>query len=354
MFYCFIGRYVTLMTGTVEEVAMKKTLLSIPLALALSLGLAACTGSTDDAAGPAGDDPAAADGFPVEVQSCTETLTFDAPPERVLMLSQTDGSIFYDLDLMDTLIGHAGTLRLEGIDPEMSAAFAEVPVVEAGSTDTGGVVLSTEAIVATGADLVVGYDKGLDRDALREAGIKLYAPPAWCDDVERPTASWDLVDEEIDTVAAMFGVTDRAEQVKADNREALDALQDSEDNGVGVGVYVTPGVSEVYTYSDLSMVQPVFEANGLTNPYADHDERVFTLSTEDLLSKDPDWIVLLTDDPDAEEAARETFLELPGVDELQAVKDDQILHLPFILTDPPTTMSIEGAQELGEKLAAKK
>ena len=72
---------------------------------------------------------------------------------------------------------------------------------------------------------------------------------------------------------------------------------------------------------------------------------------EDILGRNPDWIVLLSLDATDEETIA-AFKEFQGAEQLKAVAEGKVVVLPFALTDPPTTLSVEGATQLSQKLAA--
>ena len=196
-----------------------------------------------------------------------------------------------------------------------------------------------------------GYDEGADREQLAESGVPLHSPDAMCPGYTTDHASFDLVHAEIDKVAAMFGVPDRAEEVKATVDERLQQIGSAASAGeaTAAALFVMPGTTQFYSYGTSSMVQPIFEANGLTNVYDDSTERVFEASMESLLEQDPQWLVLMADSSTPEEA-REILLTYAGADGLQAVRNDRVVYLPFVLTDPPTTLSVDGATRLGELL----
>ena len=100
------------------------------------------------------------------------------------------------------------------------------------------------------------------------------------------------------------------------------------------------------------MSQPILDANGLTNVYGDNTTRVFDGSMEDLLARNPDWIVLLSSGASDEETIQ-TFKSFSGADQLKAVVNDHLVVVPFVLTDPPNVLSVEGAATLAKKMANK-
>ncbi len=329
---------------------MKKQL--IAGALALGLALTGCSGNNAESESSAPASSAAQAGFPAKIQSCNETLEFEKAPERILLLSETDFSILYDLGLADKVVAKSGNRRIDESYPEMNKALDAIPQLEAGDTGTGGAKVSTEAALSVNPDVVFGYDEGADREKLKASGVPLYSPDAMCPNWTTDHASYDLVYNEIDKIATMFGVQDKAKEVKDKVAKRLEDVKKAAPSGSkanAAALFVMPGSTEFYTYGTSSMVQPIFEANGLKNVYDDSKERVFDASMESLLEKDPEWIVLMADSSTPEEA-KAILKGYAGADGLQAVKNDKIVYLPFVLTDPPTTLSVDGAVKLGELL----
>lgn len=323
---------------------MKKTAAKcLALVSIMSLTLAACGESAADK--QAAQDKTTTSKAKIHVASCDETLSFDKAPEKVLVMSETDISILHDLDVIDKVVAKAGTKRVEGINPGLEKAIANIPAIEAGELDTGGAKLSTEAVIALKPDLVIGFDTGANRQALKEAGIPLYSPDAFCPNAPEKKADWNLVDNEIDKLATIFDVKEKGEELKKSVHEKLKQQGSTQGDTSAVMLYITPGSDEFYAYGNTSMVQPIMEANGLKNVYADNSERVFDSSMEEILAKNPDRIILLSESADSD-AAMKTFLNFPGAKDLKAVQNNHVAHMPFVLTDPPTTLSVEGASYL--------
>ncbi|AER68388.1 ABC transporter substrate-binding protein [Corynebacterium pseudotuberculosis] len=323
---------------------MKKTTAQyLALVSVAALALTACGESAADK--QAAHDKTAASEAKIQVASCDETLSFNKAPEKVLVMSETDISILHDLDVIDKVVAKAGAKRVEGISPSLEKAIANIPTIAAGELDTGGAKVSTEAILELKPDLVIGFDTGADRQALKDAGIPLYSPDAFCPNASAKKADWGLVNNEIDKLATIFDVKGKGEELKKSIQEKLKQQGSTQGDTSAVMLYITPGSDEFYAYGNTSMVQPILEANGLKNVYADNPERVFDSSMEEILAKNPDRIVLLSESSDSD-AAMKTFLNFPGAKDLKAVQNNHVAHMPFILTDPPTTLSVEGASYL--------
>ncbi|WP_245988247.1 ABC transporter substrate-binding protein [[Pseudopropionibacterium] massiliense] len=331
----------------------------LALAGAAALLLTACGTSAAERAAQspsAGNSVAASEGggHSVDIVSCGQTLHFDAPPSRVLVLGDTSVSNLDALGLMDRINLRAGSAHFDSAAPELQAKFDAIESVEAGKTDTGGVKLATETILNSHVDLVIGYDKGVEREQVAKAGVQLYSPEAYCPEYSVEKASWDLIDNEINNLARIFGVEDKAKSVIADIHAKTSKLKADAPSGRGTGaaLYITAGSTRFSAYGSSSMSQSILDANGITNVYGDNTTRVFDGSMEDLLARNPDWIVLLSSGASDEETIQ-TFKSFSGAEQLKAVANDHVVVIPFVLTDPPNVLSVEGAATLAEKTANK-
>ena len=144
---------------------------STPLLATTAVGLVGamlltgCGSHGEDSSGagsPSATASASAFSSPVKVKSCDETLTFDTPPKRVILMGDTDASILVKLGVMDSITGRAGEVMADGYDADTLKKITDVPTITSSELDTGGAKLATETILDQHADLVIGYDEGLD------------------------------------------------------------------------------------------------------------------------------------------------------------------------------------------------
>ena len=335
---------------------MKKLL--VPIA-AMALALTACGTSAAERASQSASASATASpgtaqqgGFPAEVDSCGEKLHFDAAPKKVLILNGTGLPNLDALGVVDKLSLRAGDKNFGTGQEELQAKYNAIQAVASSEIETGGVKVSTEVVLENKVDLVIGYEEGVDREALKKAGVQLYSPAAFCPNYSVKHATWDLIDTEVNNLASIFGVQDKAASVIEKRKADVDALdaKGKAAGATGIALYITPGQSNFYAYGTSSMVQPIFEANGLKNSYEDNTTRVFDGSMEDILKRNPDWIVLLSLEATKEQTL-EAFKSFNGADRLKAVTNNQVVVLPFSLTDPPTTLSVKGAAQLSQEIA---
>lgn len=299
---------------------------------------------------------ASTSGFPVTVQNCGREVRIEAAPERILLINNDAIPLIASLGALDRVVGLTSELLEDVYDEEIYTALAGAEQLATEKNSTGGSVVTPEAVLALEPDLVIGGDGLVDQENLAAAGIAAYSPPAYCatpDAALEGEATFDGVYEELDNYGKMLGETDAASAEIDRLKTIVDGLgDDSADLGSGAALYVsTTGVLSAYGAS--SMITPLFTAVGLSNVYVDEATRVFDISAEDLLARDPRTVVLLYSGSSAEETLA-GFRAAPGVDSLSAVKEDRVLVLPFPFTDPPTPMSIDGAERLAGELATLK
>ena len=147
-----------------------------PMLATAALVLATTTACGADAAG---DEPATA-GFPVTVENCGAEVTFDAPPERVVMLKSSAVPYLHALGVMDQVVARAGEYPADYYDPETQAELDDIPLLTDEMDTSGHLQISKEIVIAEEPDLVLGEVDNLSRDTLDAVDIGLLEEPAMC------------------------------------------------------------------------------------------------------------------------------------------------------------------------------
>lgn len=309
------------------------------------LALAAC-GSPSAATGTG-------DGYPVTVTNCGAEVTFDAPPQRVVLLKSASVSYLHDLGVLDRVVARAGRYPHAYYDDTTRDELAGIPVLTDAIDTAGHVQISREVVIAQRPDLVLGAAAGADRDALAAAGIPLLEEPALCPDGP-PAVDYGDIDDQFALYGRVFGVPEQAEAAAVALQERLDAQLDRADPAerrTAAVLYPTLGGGVTYAYGNSGMAQAQLAAAGLTNVFADVDDRVFEVTREELIARDPDVLVLLHEDGDPEQV-RAAVTGLPGAEGITAVRDDAILVHLFNFTEPPSPLTVDGLVHLLDLIEA--
>lgn len=326
-----------------EPVSRRRTLL-YPLA-PLTLMLSACGGAPD--AGDAATD--VSDRYPISTDNCGFASSVDAPPSRAITMNQGATEVMLALGLEDRL---AGTAYLDDAVPDRwKTAYESVEVLAPEYP-------AYESILDARPDFIyASYTSAFDRevagppDELQDVGIASYTSPLGCgDDVPRPEVSFDTVWDEIDTVAEVFGVPDRAAAIRADQEKTLAEL---ESQGAGQGTEIfwfDSGDKTALAGAGEGGPQLIMDAVGSTNLFADLEGGWADVSWERVIAGDPDVIVL----GDAAWSSAEDKIALlkkdPALREMAAVRDEQFVILPYSETTPGVRLA-DGAQAVADGLA---
>lgn len=313
------------------------------------LALTAC-GADDASEQPAS---ATSGSHPVTVENCGAEVTFEAAPERVVMLKSSAVPFLHALGVMDRVTARAGQYPADYYD---DATLAELDGIDllTDETDTSGhLQISKETVIAEEPDLVLGEVDNLSRDTLAAVGIPLLEEPAMCEQgIDDP--GFDDVLSQMETYGAVFGRETEATAAVADLEDRLAAIEEQvgEPSGRTAAVlYPTVGGGVTYAYGTRSMAHPQLEAAGLENAFGDVDERVFEVSLEQLLGRDPDVLILLYGDGDPAQVVQ-AVTALPGADELTAVRNGDVLPQLFNFTEPPTPLSVDGLERIVERFGS--
>lgn len=174
--------------------------------------LAACgsSGNTNPAGGTGSSDRSSA-GFPVTITDCGRTLTFNAPPQRVVILSPVIARDMIALGLQNRLVGQSGT---DFIAPYPQTA--QVPVLSKSN------VTSTEVLLGARPDLVISdlvyrltpSQGGASLDRLEQAGVQSYVDTAGCTTTESGGRVADAFTD-VENLGKIFGVESRARALVA-------------------------------------------------------------------------------------------------------------------------------------------
>ncbi|SDJ97521.1 iron complex transport system substrate-binding protein [Nocardioides sp. YR527] len=313
-----------------------------PMLATAALVLTTTTACGADATG----DEATTDGFPVTIENCGAEVTFEAPPERVVMLKSSAVPYLHALGVMDQVVARAGEYPADYYDAETQSELDDIPLLTDEMDTSGHLQISKEIVIAEEPDLVLGEVDNLSRDTLDAVDIDLLEEPAMCPEgIDDP--GFDDVYSQLEAYGKVFDREDEAAKAVADLRKRV---TDLEKEKVGEGrtaavLYPTVGGGVTYAYGTRSMAHPQLEAAGFEDVFADVDERVFEVSTEDLLERDPDVIILLHNAGDPKEV-EESITQLAGAEDLTAVRNGDVMAQLFNFTEPPSALSVDGLERI--------
>ncbi|MDN5570822.1 MAG: ABC transporter substrate-binding protein [Propionibacteriaceae bacterium] len=292
-------------------------------------------------------DPAAT----VTVTNCGAEVSFAAVPERVVLLKSASVPFLAELGVLDHVVARAGVYPREYYDDATWAALEAIPVLTDQIDTSGHLQISREEVLAQRPDLVLGEVDNISRATLAASNVPLLEEPALCGvDAHEPT--FDDIDAQMTLYGQVFDRADAAAAANARLDERVSAARErvaAGESRTAAVLYPTIGGGVTYAYGRGSMAHPQLEAAGFTNVYADVADRVFEVTREDLIGRDPDVLVLLYSSGDAD-AVKQAVTSMRGADAIAAVRDDAIVTQPLNFSEPPTPLAVTGLERIVDQV----
>lgn len=286
---------------------------------------------------------------PVTVENCGADVTLDEAPQRVVLLKSAAVPYLAALGVLDRVTARAGEYPRDYYDGRTWAALQEIPALT-GKTDTSGhLLVSKEVVIGEEPDLVLGEVDNLSRATLDQVGIPLIEEPAMCPQgLEKP--GFDDVYAQMRTYGEVFDRVDEATAAvdALRQRVATLSIDGRGERRTAAVLYPTVGGGVTYAYGTRSMAHPLLEAAGLANVFADTDERVFEVTPEELVGRNPDVLILLYTAGDPEKVT-DSVAGLPGAASITAVREGEVLPLLFNYVEPPTPLALDGLAQIEER-----
>lgn len=313
---------------------------ALPVLTSLLL-LTACGAATDDKA------QASAGAYPVTLTNCGARVSFASEPKRVVLLKSAAVPYLHDLGVMDRVTARAGQYPKAYYDASTQAELDRIPLLTDKTDTSGHLQISKEVVISQTPDLVLGQVDNLSRDTLSAVDIPLLEEPAMC---EGSTAvpSFDDVYAQLTAYGKVFDRQEAATTAIAALKDRLAKIGKVKEGGTAAVLYPTVGGGVTYAYGTASMAHPQLEAAGFTNAFADSKERVFEVTLEELLGRDPDVLILLYSDGDPK-AVEKALTDLPGSAKLKAVANGKVMTQLFNFTEPPSPLSVDGLEKIVQR-----
>ncbi|MFT3721281.1 ABC transporter substrate-binding protein [Pseudorhodoferax sp.] len=312
-------------------------------ATALAVLLAACSRHEGEAPRASVPGPAAAVAAaepaavaPVTVEVCGQPVAYPRVPQRVVTHDVNITEMFLFLGLGEYLVGTSGIPADKEIDPAFRAQLARVPSLSRGA-------MNLEAIVGARADFVFGgwsygFRPGqVTPELLARHGIASYVLTESCIHVgPRQRVSMDDTLADLRAIARIFRIERQAEpRIQELERALRDLEQRTQAVPQRPRVFVYDSGQDIpVTSGRYGMPQAMIEAAGGRNIFDDIPRNWPRGNWEDVVARDPEWIVIVDyGQPDAQ--GKIDFLlhkpELAGVD---AVRHRRFFVLTYAEATP--------------------
>lgn len=308
---------------------------------------------------------ALADDFPLTIENCGASLTFEKAPERAVGLGQNSTEILLMLGLEDRMAGSA--IWVSPVLANLVEGNAKVERIADSMPSFEAVVARDPDLLAVQFQSSVGPEGRVGtREQFADLGVPTYVSPANCGTGTRANGdsnrgalySNDLLYQEVEELSRIFGVADRGTELvgllKAREAAARDRVQGHAED-----------VSILYWFSSAEVEGDAWVA-GQTGASAyinatlgaqnviETDEEWPLVGWETIAAADPTVIVIGTmdrrnqpaDDPEVKKAFMASD---PVVRELDAVRQGRIVEMDAQAMNP-TLRTIQGLEVVADAL----
>ncbi|MFP8941996.1 ABC transporter substrate-binding protein [Streptomyces fenghuangensis] len=306
----------------------RRVLRAAAAALSAALLAAGC-GSPGDASRNPKAAPEPAEGFPVTVDNCGVTTTYDRPPSRVVTIHQHPAELMLALGLKDRMVGTA--FPDSAPLPELREDYESVPQLAKREPSFETVLDAEPDFVYGGYRSAFDEHEGRSRKAFADAGIDTHLNREYCG---KKRVTMEDTYEEIRTVGEIFGVSDRADKLVADLRERVDEAAAAVEDEPEVPVFVyDSGDKAAFTAGGRSLGTELIRLAGGENVFADLDDVFGDVSWEQVVERKPEVIAIYDyAGAGSVERKKEFLLSRPALADVPAVKNERFVVLPLTAT----------------------
>ena len=231
-------------------------------------------------------------------------ITLDEPATRIVVMQPSDCEILCALGCEDTIVGR-------GQYVDYPASILEVPVVQSGAST------NVEEILALAPQVVLLNSMSQSEEQVKQLednGVKV---------VVSTTSDIESVYTAISLIGKLMGKDAEAEAVIADMEATFDEIR-AKASGEAKKVYfeISPP-PYLYTAGSSSYLNELCEICGVENIFADQEDAWLMVSEEQVIERNPDYIVLITN---MGSQGVEEILSRDGWGDINAIKDKNIYY----------------------------
>lgn len=236
--------------------------------------------------------------YPLKIENCGRTVTFDKAPESAVTVGQSSTEILYHLGLADKISGTA--VWFTDPLPQYEEVSNKIPRLADNDPSFESVIGAKPELVAAQFLWHVGPDGIVATpEQLSDLGINTYIAPADCakDGKKQTSFEMQMIYDEITDLAAIFNVPDRGEKLIADLK-AREAKAHDKISKAGL-----KELSAVFWFSSADLeIDPYVAGRGYAAEYVmkslgisnvvDSSEEWPTVGWETIAKSDPDLVVI--------------------------------------------------------------
>lgn len=291
---------------------------------------------------------------PVTIDVCGQAMHYDHVPQRAVTHDVNITEMFLFLGLGDSLVGYSGISPQKAISPQLSPWLERVPSLSAQG-------MNMESLLGVNADFVFGgwsygfRAGGVTPERLAEHGITSYVLTESCIRVQqRERVALDDGFKDMENVARIFGIEQQAQARIAPLRAALRQLRqemrDQASPAQRPRVFVFDSGEKIpATVGHFGMPQAMMDEAGATNIFADLPSNWSKGNWEDVIDRDPEWIIIIDYGMPNAQGKIDFLLRKKELEAVSAIRNRRFFVMTYAEATPGPR-NVETAQRLAAAL----
>ena len=295
--------------------------------------------------------PAKAARAPLSIAVCDQPVAYDKVPQRAVVHGINLLEMFLALGLQDRLVGYGGLRDIQRLPKAMQPLLAQVPDLSSQGMNLETLLNAEPDIVFSGWSY--GFRQGqITPASLQELGIASYVLSESCiRQVARERVSLEDTFNDLLNLGRIFDIEARATALVNSQRAELQRITDAlKDRAEKPKVFVFDSGTDIpVTTGRYAMPQAMIEAAGGSNIFDDLNSSWMRGNWEDVIARDPDWIVIVDNDRPVADGKRQFLLAKPELSQLKAIREQKFVLMDFSEATPGPR-NVEATRRLAHAL----
>ena len=292
---------------------------------------------------------ARASDFPVTIENCGQSLTFNSPPQRAVVHDLNMAEIMFALELQLRVVGLTGITGWYKTTPEFDRARGDLPELASKNPTVENLLSANPDFFFAGWYYGMNPGGEVTPKTLAAFNIPVYVRSESCIHINknRPDVSLETLYADVRNIGAIFGITEKAQALIEGWKVRVARIKAITDKRKQVRVFLyDSGDEKPFTAGRFAMPTALIEAAGGINIMRDVEMSWGNVGWELVGVRNPEFIILL-DYGDGGQVLKNLLEAHPLMSETDAVKHRRYLLLKYSEITPGPA-NIEAIEKLAK------
>ncbi|MFT2112055.1 ABC transporter substrate-binding protein [Marinomonas sp. 2405UD68-3] len=293
--------------------------------------------------------------FPVTVESCGRTITFDNAPQRAVIHDQNMSQMAFALGIQKNIVGLTGITGWYKTQPQFDKDRGDIPELAAKSPTTENVLSVDPDLFFAGWNYGMSTDGELTPQSLAQFGVPVLELTESCVHLSKSgsDASMDLLYNDVLRLGAVFGVKEKATTLVNEWKRRLQEVTHTLNERPKIKVFLyDSGEDKIFTSGRFGMPTALIRAAGGINVMDNMDTSWSKVGIEAVMNAEPDFLILVDYQKGGWKSSWEFIKNHPVLSTLDAVKNERFLPLEYGEITPGP-LNIQAIEKLVSKMHIK-